>query len=140
MSIMPWKPPLNMPAEPAPPPKGTGLVGSLRHLFKVFRLTIAGWILMFIGFALLPLIIKVMAGLGIGFVTYQLGSFALAELFSKVQENVSQLPPEALVFVSMAKIDEAISIVFAGLAVRISLMGFSAINSTGKQKSMIWQA
>lgn len=95
---------------------------------------------MFIGFALVPLIIKVMAGLGIGFVTYQLGSFALAELFSKIQEHVSQLPPEALVFASMAKIDEAISIVFAGLAVRLSLLGFNAINSTGKQKSMIWQA
>lgn len=140
MSLVPWKPPLEMPDEGTPPAKGAGFFASLKHLVKAFRLTVAGWILMFIGFALVPLIIKVMAGLGIGFVTYQLGSFALDQLFAKVQEYVTQLPPEALVFASMCNIDEAISIVFSGLAVRLSFLGFNALNSSGKAKQMIWQA
>ena len=140
MSLQPWNPPLNMPDEGPAPPKGAGFWSHAKHLVKAFRLTIGGWILIFIGFALVPLIIKVMAALGIGFVTYQLGSFALDQLFAKIQEHVTQLPPEALAFAAMANIDEAMTIVFSGIAVRLSFLGFNALNSTGKAKQMIWQA
>lgn len=136
---MPWKPPLgNAPEIPAP--KGVGLFGYLKYIFKVARARTVGWVLVFIGFALVPLILQIMTSLGIGFVSYQLGSFALSEIFSKMQTYVSQLPPEALTFAAMAKIDEAISILFAGLAVRLSFMGFNSIGSSGKQKTMIWKA
>lgn len=141
MSLMPWNPPLEMPSEPAPPPKGAGFFGSLRHLWKAFRLSFFGWVLMFIGFAMVPLIIKIMAGIGIGFVSYQLGSWALNEVFEMVKQYLSLIPPEAIAFAAMCKIDEAISILFAGLAVRLSLMGFTAATAnTGKVKEMIWQA
>lgn len=139
MPIMPWNPPLNLPGEPSAP-KGVGIGSLLSHGLKVFRLSIVGFVLTFIGFALVPLIIRVMGGLGIGFVTYQLGSMALQEIFQTIQGHFSQLPPEVLAFVGIAKIGEAISILFAGLAVRLALMGFSSISGTGKQKSMIWQA
>lgn len=139
MSLMPWKPPINLP--PADPvPTGVGLVAWLRHALKLLRLNLWGFILTFIGFALVPLIIKVLGALGVGFVTYQLGQFALREIFSLVQTNINQLPPEALAFVGIAKIDEAISIVFGGLAARLALMGFTGIGSTAKKRGMVWEA
>ena len=139
MSLMPWKPPVNLPPSP-PAPTGVGLIGWLGHAFKLLRFNLVGFILTFIGFALVPLIIKVLGALGVGFVTYQLGQFALGEIFSLVQSNINQLPPEVLAFVGIAKIGEAISIVFGGLAARLALMGFSGTGSTAKKRGMIWEA
>ncbi|MBV2129871.1 DUF2523 domain-containing protein [Arsukibacterium indicum] len=139
MPITPWNPPLN-PAPPIPTPKGVGIGSLLTHGLKAFRLSIVGFILTFIGFALVPLIIKVMSGLGIGFVVYELGTMALQVIFTQIQTHFSGLPPEILQFVSMAKIPDAISILFGGLAARLAFMGFSNLSTTGKQKSMIWQA
>ena len=136
---MAWKPPKQFPPTPTKP-TGVGLVRWLGNAFKLIRVTAVGWILMFLGFALVPLIIKVMAGLGIGFVTYQLGSYALDGIFSQVQTHVSALPPEVLAFISIAKIPEAISVLFGGLAVRLGMMGFNSVQSAGKMKQMIWQA
>lgn len=140
MSLVPWKPPVGDFTGFNPPEKGAGLFSGLRYMLKAFRLSLWGMFLTFVGYALVPLIIKVMASLGIGFVSYELGTFALDALFVKVQEYLTQLPPEALVFASMCHIDEAISVLFAGLAVRLSFLGFSALTSGGKAKQMIWQA
>ena len=129
-----------MPTEIPTPAKGDGLFSGFKYIFKAFRLSLWGMFLTFLGHALVPLIYKIMAAMGIGFVAYELGSFALDALFLKVQEYLTQLPSEALVFASMCKIDEALSVVFAGLAVRVSLMGFTSLTSGGKAKQMIWQA
>lgn len=139
MSLMPWKPPINLPPS-APAPTGVGLVGWLGHALKLLRLNLWGFILTFVGFALVPIIIKVLGALGVGFVTYQLGNFALGELFSAIQTHINQLPPETLAFIGIAKIGEGISIVFGGLAARLALMGFSGTGSTAKKRGMIWEA
>lgn len=139
MSIMPWKPPLNIPSIPAEP-AGVGLVSWLRHALKIFRLSLYGWILTFVGFALVPIIIKVMGGIGIGFISYKLGGFALKEVFSAIQSNINSLPPEILPFIAMSKIGEGMSIIFGGIAARVALMGFNSMNAGGERRGMIWKA
>lgn len=139
MSLMPWKPPLNTPGLPTPPSK-PGITSWLSHAFKLTRVTVVGGIIWFLGFALVPLIIKVMGGLGIGFISYQLGNMALTEVFQLIKNNFDALPPEVIPFVAMSKIGEGISIVFGGMAARLALMGFTSSTSTGKRRGMIWEA
>lgn len=139
MSLMPWKPPLNVPGLPTPPAK-PGLTSWLGHALKLTRVTLVGAIISFLGFALVPLIIKVMGGLGIGFISYQLGSMALTEVFQIIQTNFNALPPEVIPFVGMSKIGEGISIVFGGMAAKLALIGFTSMQSSGKRRGMIWEA
>lgn len=140
MSLMPWKPPLSVPTPPGTPGGKLGVVSWLSHAFKLTRVTAIGWIVTFIGFALVPIIIKIMGGLGIGFISYQLGSMALNEVFQQIQTNFNALPPEIIPFVGMSKIGEGISIVFGGMAAKLALMGFTSTQSTGKRRGMIWEA
>lgn len=140
MSLMPWKPPLNTPPLPTPSPSGGGFLSWFRHAMKLTRVTFVGMFVTFLGFALVPLIIKVMGGLGIAFVSYQLGSMALTEVFQVIKNNFDALPPEVIPFVGMAKIGEGISIIFGGMAARLALMGFTSSTSTGKRRGMIWEA
>lgn len=137
---MPWNPPTTMPTPPSAPTGKLGIVQWLAHAFKLTRVTAVGWFIAFIGFALVPLIIKIMGGIGIGFVSYTLGNMALTEVFAVIQTNFNQLPPEILPFIGMSKIGEGISIVFGGLAAKLALMGFTSNNATGQRRGMIWEA
>lgn len=93
------------------------------------------WILLFLSTTLGPYIINLLLGFGVGYVTYELGTFALDQVFNEVKSALSGIPSDLLTFVSIAKIDEAISILFGGLAARLALSGFSSITSAGKKRS-----
>lgn len=96
------------------------------------------WLLMFLATAIGPYIIKLLLGFGVGYVTYELGSFALNGVFNEFKSSLSGLPSDLLAFVSIAKMDSAIGILFGGLAARLALAGFtSATSPTGKQRSMV---
>lgn len=68
---------------------------------------------------------KVLLALGIGFVTYRLGSYGLDYAYDLLSGSLSDLPSDALVFLKLARVDEAISILFGAISARITLMGFS---------------
>lgn len=80
--------------------------------------------------AIVPLAIKLLSALGIGFVTYQLGGFAIDTLFLQVRNSLGGLPSSMLVFISIARLDDALAVVFGALAARLAFNGFSSGSKT----------
>ncbi len=68
---------------------------------------------------------KLFIALGIGFVTYQLGSLGLDTIYENLSGYLSDLPADALSFLKLARVDEAISVIFGALSARLTLMGFA---------------
>lgn len=68
---------------------------------------------------------KVFIALGIGFVTYQLGSLGLDTIFDSLTGYLGDLPSDALSFLKLARVDEGISVIFGALSARLTLMGFA---------------
>ena len=73
------------------------------------------WFLLFLATAVGPYIINLLIGAGVGYVTYELGSFAITEVFNDVKSSLTGLPADLLAFVAIAKLDEAVSILMGGL-------------------------
>lgn len=72
------------------------------------------------------LVFRVFIALGIGYITYNLTSFALDILFTRLTDSFDTLPVEVLTFLSMARIDDFISVMFSALSARLVLAGFKA--------------
>lgn len=109
------------------------LGAALATLFASWK----AWFLLFLATSIGPFIIKLLLGFGVGYITYELGSFALNEIFNDFKSALSGLPGDLLSFVSIAKIDEAIGILLGGLAARLAIDGFSSVtSSSGKKRSM----
>lgn len=118
-------------------------VALIPWLANAIRLTTASWktwIIAFLGLYIVPWIINIFKAAGVGFVYYQLGSYALDNLFGYLKSTLDMLPPEVIIFLSLAKVDEAISIIFAAFAAKLTLKGFTNTSSTGKKKDMVWEA
>lgn len=96
------------------------------------------WLLTLIVTMAGPLIIKILSSLGIGVVTYTLGSYALDGIFSTIKNNFSSLPPEVIPFLAMAKVDFFLTTVFAAYAARLVWQGFSGTSSGGTKKTMTY--
>ncbi|WNO61091.1 DUF2523 domain-containing protein [Rheinheimera sp. MMS21-TC3] len=107
------------------------LGAALSTLFLSWRV----WIIAFLATSLGPYIINLLVGAGVGYVTYELGTFALDQVFNEVKSALSGVSADLLTFVSIAKIDEAMSILFGGLAARLALSGFSSVTSAGKRRA-----
>jgi hypothetical protein len=114
------------------------LIAWLGSAFTTLLASWKAWFLLFMATSIGPFIIKLLLGFGVGYVTYELGSFALNELFNDFKSSLSGLPGDLLTFVSIAKMDSAIGILLGGLAARLALAGFtSATSATGKKRSMV---
>ena len=50
------------------------------------------WFLLFLATAVGPYIINLLIGAGVGYVTYELGSFAITEVFNDVKSSLTGLP------------------------------------------------
>lgn len=107
------------------------LGAALATLFASWKV----WVIAFLSTAVAPYIINLLVGAGVGYVTYELGTFALDQVFNEVKASLSGVSADLLAFVSIAKIDEAISILFGGLAARLALAGFSSVTSVGKRRA-----
>lgn len=71
------------------------------------------------------LVIKILGALGIGFVTYKLGTWGLDSLYAQATSMISGAPADFLALAKFTKIDQAMSILFGALAARLALSGFS---------------
>jgi hypothetical protein len=80
----------------------------------------------FLGTGLIALVVKVLAGLGFGLVAYNLGGFALDTVYEKMQNALTDLPSDFLMLVKVARIDEAVSVLFGALSARLTFMGITA--------------
>ncbi|SCZ52954.1 DUF2523 domain-containing protein [Thiohalomonas denitrificans] len=82
-----------------------------------------------------PLVYKVVAALGLGFVTYLGLSYVMDELMSYMQGALSGLPSEMLAMVALLKIDQAIALIVSAFSVRAAISGWSG----GKKTGSVWQ-
>ncbi len=87
--------------------------------FKSFFLILFGMMAM-------KVIPKILVGLGLGFVTYKLGGFALDAIYLKVTDSFTGLPADSLTMLKIAKIDEFLSIVFGAVSARMVIAGFNS--------------
>ncbi len=71
---------------------------------------------------------------GFGYITYSLGDYSLTFIFNYVKSAIGGLPAEALAMVSIARIDEALAVLFGALNARIMLQGFSSLGGSGGMK------
>lgn len=70
---------------------------------------------------------KILVGLGVGFVSYQLGSFGLDILFGEIKNGFVGLPADMLAMMKIARVDEFLSIVFGALSARLTIVGMGKV-------------
>lgn len=109
------------------------MLGLIPWLSSAFSALFSGFIrvlLRSVGLAIVPLVIKVLSSLSIGFVTYKLGALGIDALFLQVQISLGGLPSSMLTFISIARLDDALAVVFGALAARLAFSGFSSGSKT----------
>jgi hypothetical protein len=67
------------------------------------------------------LVARVITAAGFGFVTYNLGSYAFDSIFALFKGYILQLDSDLLILLSLAKIDDAIGIIFGGFVASTTL-------------------
>lgn len=107
-----------------------GLIPWLASAFSALFSGLVSVLLRTAGIAIVPLAIKLLSALGIGFVTYQLGSLGMDTLFNQVKNSLGGVPADMLVFISIARIDDALAVVFGALAARLAYQGFNSGSKT----------
>lgn len=107
-----------------------GLIPWLASAFSALFTGSIQLLLRSVGMAIVPLTIKLLSSLGVGFVTYQLGSLGIDAVFNQVRNSIGGLPSELLVFVSILRFDDALAVLFGALAARLAYQGFNAGSKT----------
>lgn len=69
----------------------------------------------------LPLVVKILTGLGIGMITYTGADFALTEAESYILANYNAMPVDALAIMNKAGILQGLNIFFAAWAASIAI-------------------
>jgi hypothetical protein len=89
-----------------------------------------GWIIAGLASAAGGIVFRVLAALGIGFVTYTGVDLLLSGAEAKIFELMGQMGPNVVAMYGVLKIGQCIKTVFVGLAMRAALSGFSGGSST----------
>lgn len=76
---------------------------------------------------------RLIAALGISFTTYAALSKAVEKLIQYIQPNLNQLPQDALNILTLAGIDEALSIMVSALATRAAFVSARVFISASKK-------
>jgi len=114
----------------------------LASAFRILFLNGRSLFLAFFGIYMVPWIISIAKGLGVGYITYQLGSYALDNLFDYIKNQFAGLPSEMIAMLSIAKVDEFLSVIFAAFAAKIFLAGFRTKDgqASNKKDEITWSA
>ena len=118
------------------------LLAWLGNTFRILFLNGRSLFFAFLGVYIIPWLINIAKGIGVGYVTYELGSYALDTLFDYLKDQFAGMPAEMLAMLDIAKIDEAISIIFAAFAARLFLAGFHTKDGqpSTKKDEITWSA
>lgn len=79
----------------------------------------------FFTFVAVDFIIKALVALGLGIISYNLGNWALDNLFQAMKSNFSGAPLDGLMLAELAGFSEAISIILGALSIRVTLAGIN---------------
>jgi len=111
-------------------------------------LPILGWlgfgtiwmrIALFVFGIILPIVYKVLAALGVGFVTFVGIGALLSGIEAYVRSLFSQVPDKIFTILGMAQVDIAINIMFAALSARLAIMMMDKLMNRPIRK-MGWKA
>lgn len=78
---------------------------------------------MFVVSVAVDYVLKALVTLGFGIVSYNLGNWALDNLFDALKTNLSGAPAAALALVELGGFSECLSIVFGAMSVRMTMDG-----------------
>lgn len=67
------------------------------------------------------LVARVITAAGFGFVTYQLGSYSFDAVFSYVKTQILSLDPVTLMYLNLARFDDALGVLFGGFVASMTL-------------------
>lgn len=81
-----------------------------------------------LGVSIVPLVVKVLAGLGFGFAVYTGITATFDAAYDYIVNQFDALPLEVLAILGIANIDKYITMIFSAHAVRLLLSG---VNSSG---------
>jgi len=77
--------------------------------------------------AVTPIAKELLVGLGFGFMTYTGVSLAFDSMVSSLRNQVSQIPPDILVYSQMSGIWSAMGLVLAAISFKITFTVFSRL-------------
>lgn len=126
---MAWNPPSNI--SPKVPSSGlfSFLANGFRYIGGALRyglFGLKGFILIAVVSIFQHLIPKLLVGLGVGFITYNLGSYSLDAMYSAVTNNFSGLPSDFLAMMKLARLDDFLSVIFGAYTAKLTLQGLAA--------------
>ena len=64
---------------------------------------------------------RLLTALGFGWVTYELGDFAMDSIFNLLKSEVLSLDPDLIGLVALSRFDDAIGILFGGFVASLTL-------------------
>lgn len=97
------------------------LFAGIRYLFGGLR----SWLVVLVVYVLQNYLPKVLLSLGIGFVTYNLGSYGLDEIYSAITSAFDGIASDMLVMFKLARVDEFLTITFGAYTARLTLQGIT---------------
>lgn len=80
-----------------------------------------------------PLVYRVVASLGMGFVTYTGVNMLTDQLLDLAQSETAALPPQMFQIVAMLHLDDAIALIVSAVVAKLTLIGMSSVGSIRKQ-------
>lgn len=81
---------------------------------------------------IIPLVVKVLIALGVGFVTFTGLNLLLDEAYNLIVAQISSLPTEPLSMLAIMKVDVYITMVFSAYSARMALAGLTAAGTLSK--------
>lgn len=92
----------------------------------------------FLFWVVVPLAVKVLKALGIGFVAYVGINAVMSEADSYITGQLGQVAADMRGLLGLAKVDVAINILLSAITTRLTLSGVSALN--GRKKDFVLKA
>lgn len=116
------------------------LIAMLLHGLRLLAFNSRQFVTILLFTMFMNLVPKVLIGLGVGFVSYNLGNFGLDILYQQITGAFTGLTSDMLAMLKLARVDEFLSIVFGAFSARLTISGITAAGNGFNPKTMIFKA
>ena len=82
-----------------------------------------------------PLVVKVLVGLGVGFVTYQGMNFLLESMFDLAIDQFSGMPANMIQILALCNVDKYLTIISSAFTIRLTISGMNSAGAITKLTS-----
>lgn len=85
----------------------------------------------------IPLVVKILLGLGIGFISYQGITLLTDSALEFIRSNLAGMPADVVAVIAITKIDVYFTMIFSAYAIKLTLKG---LDSTGVLRKLSFSA